>query len=254
MSTNDLPEELDGAAELLQEQIEGADSDEILDYEARTNRTLLHGEGTSADALTQEELVWEEVYDRVLWDESDAATERQLFAFGPDEVPQFVLDNLREAIRAGAVFDSFDTIGATGAEQVESALLDSLDKGHGWSINSVTENIRDAVPGELDYEEAERIARTETASLVNDAREDGYREEFDMSEVRFKWVGPDRNDTDACKWLKEQTNPDYGGTPRPLDELKELVAEAQDRFFPRLSTREWVIHPNERHTYSRVVE
>lgn len=219
-----------------------------------TGRALLHGEGASADALTQEELVWEEVYDRVLWNEDEEATERALFEFGPSEVPDFVLSNLREAIQAGAVFDSFDTIGAAGAQQVESALLDSLDKGHGWSINSITENIRDAVPGELDYEEAERIARTETASLVNDAREDGYEEEFDMAEERFKWVGPDRNDTDACEWLKEQTNPDYGGTPRTLPELKELVREAQQEFFPDLSLREWVIHPNERHTFSRVVE
>jgi len=220
--------------------------------EGNASRALLHSEA-SDDALTQEELVWSDVYEAVLW--ADDGDDRQLFEFDPDEVPQFALDRLENAVREGAVFSEFETIPDWAAGEVQDVMLDSLETRHGWSVDSIAQNLRDMALG-LSESDARTIARTETASLVNTAREEGYRDQFG-DDARYKWVGPtdDRN-TDACEWLREQTNPKFGGTPVPIDELKELIQEAptHDDEMPDDMAREWVVHPNERYTYVRVVE
>lgn len=209
-----------------------------------SGRALLHGPA-DADALTQQELVWERLYEEVLWSDD---TDRVLFSFSPEDVPEFVLNNLREAVQAGALFSDFETIPASAAGQLGDVLLDSLEESHGWSINSLSENIQDAAPG-VDYEDAERIARTETQSLVSTAREEGYRDEFDLSEERFRWVGPDdQRTTDTCEAIKDRVGED--GVL--MDELKDIIRE--EAIEHGHDPREFTPHVNCRHTLTRVVE
>lgn len=208
-----------------------------------TPRTLLH-DSVSADALTQEELVFDDLFERVLWHED---TSRQLFAFDPEEVPQFAIDRLRNAVAAGALFDDFETIPTPAASQVQDALLDSLETQHGWSIDSLANNLTDAVVG-LDKRDAERIARTETQALVNEAREQGYEEQFDLAEERFKWVGPsDSRTTETCEAIKNRV----GEAGVQLETLKETVQDVAREHGH--DPREWTPHINCRHTYVRVV-
>jgi hypothetical protein len=93
--------------------------------------------------------------------------------------------------------------------------------------------------------------------VLNKTREETYKQQAGDEEAsgkKFKWTGPgtpdDGRTTDACVWLKEQTDPAFGGKTRTLPELKELVEEAADRFFPELSyDDDFVVHPQERHTF-----
>lgn len=213
--------------------------------EGRALSRFLFQDSVSNASITKEELVWGRLYSEVLW----ADDSRSLFEFDPEEVPQFVVDRLREALRAGALFTEFESIPAWASSQVGETLLDSLETGHGWSVNSLTENLQSMALG-LTEHEAEAIARTETQALVAKARELGYEEEFDLEEERFKWVGPDdRRTTDACDWIKKQV-PAEGVS---LAALKDLVQEAPSHD-PKLDTeaREWTPHINCRHTFVRV--
>lgn len=215
--------------------------------EGNANRTLLY-DGAS-DVLSQEEIVWSNIYENIIWDED--GHDRQLFEFDPEEVPQFALDRLEEAVRAGALFEDFETIPDFAAREVSDVMLDSLEQRHGWSVDSIADNLQSMALG-LEKQEARTIARTETQALVNDAREQGYEEQFDLDEERFDWVGPsDNRTTDACEWIKAEIE-DREGDGVTLAELKDLVAEANDRFIDH-EGREWTPHINCRHTFTRVV-
>lgn len=218
----------------------------------RSFRRALFADSVSGEAagIVQEELVWANLYDEVLWAEDGDG--RQLFEFDPEEVPEFVVARLEEAVEQGALFSDFATIPDWAANEVGDVLLDSLEKEHGWSINSLSENLQSMALG-LSEDEAEAIARTETQALVADAREQGYAEEFDLEEEEFRWVGPDdHRNTDACEWIKAQVAEEGGAVS--LARLKELVEEAPEHD-PDINTepREWTPHINCRHTFVRAV-
>lgn len=199
----------------------------------------------SARAHQRWERAYHAVIETALWPD---AGRRQLFEFDPEEVPAFVKERLRETILDGAVFADFETIPSGARQALQTALLDSLEQRHGWSITSLRDNLQDAVPG-LDDLEAERIARTETQHLVAESREAGYREQFG-DDARFRWVGPDDDrTTDACEWIKDQVDADEGV---PLEELKGLVDEANQKFVDH-DGRDWTPHIQCRHTFVRVV-
>lgn len=209
-------------------------------------RALLHGEA-DADALTQEELVWQDIYENVLWPEE--VPDRHLFEFDPEDVPNFVIESLRDAIASNAVFDNFETIGAAAASKLEDTLLESLSQPQGWSVTSLAEDVQDVAVQDLTTPEAERIARTETQSLVNTAREDGYAEQFDLDEERFDWVGPnDTRNSDVCPAIKAEV-PEEGLV---LDELQALVVEMAREFGH--DPRRWTPHISCRHTFTRQVQ
>lgn len=232
-SPADAPDPLTGDADAKRAHTDGG---------VTTERTLLH-DSVSSDALTQEELVWEEVYDRVLW----ADDEKALFEFAPDGVPDFVIARLTEAVDDGALFSDFETIPGWAAREVEDVMLDSLETHHGWSVDSIADNLQSMALG-LDQDDAERIARTETQALVNAAREEGYREEFDVEAERFRWVGPDDDrTTDTCEAIAAEVGED--GVPLP--ELQDTVGRIAREHGH--DPRDWTPHVNCRHTYTRVV-
>jgi len=181
-------------------------------------------------------------YERVAWDEAD---DRELFAFDDEDVPEFAKNWLRQAVQTGAVFSQFDTIEQGTKLDLQQSLLDSLETEHGWSINSLTENVMDATGASK--RDAERIARTETQSIVANAREIGY-EERDMLDENYRWVGPgDNRTTDRCEWIRENSQDGVS-----LDRLKELVQKSVEEF-PEEGPggREWTPHINCRHTFVR---
>lgn len=219
------------------------DHDRHEDFSER-RRALLQ-DSVAEGELVQEELVFEQVVEEVLWSDD---TSRELFQFDPEEVPDFVVERLQEAVREGAVFDDFETIPNWAAGEVEDVMLDSLEQRHGWSIDSIAENLQSMALG-LDKQDAERIARTETQALVAEAREQGYRDREDFEDLRFRWVGPsDNRTTDACSWIKDQI-PEDGVS---LEELKQLVDDANDQFIDHAS-REWTPHIGCRHQPIRSV-
>ncbi len=195
-----------------------------------------------------------ELHSRVWAEDSD----KHLLQFTDSQTPEFVKELLTKAIRSGAVFSEFAEIPSGQLMQLRNYLVEELDDGN-WNIDGIANRIQDLEGADLSFDEAQTIARTETASTVNTAREIGY-EERGQGDAKFKWVGvfDDGRTTDACQWLLSQTNPNHGGDPVSLEKLKELIEEApehDDEMQDDLARPEnYVVHPNERKTYVRHVE
>ena len=168
------------------------------------------------------------------------------------EVPEFVKQYIRDAIDDGALFSDFDRIPSRDLMKLRGVFKEELTTD-GWTINSMRDTLMSFAP-DLDKFEAERIARTETAAVLNTAREESYVIEF--PDATFYWSGRlDNRTTAACEWLVKTTNPFYGGTPVPLEELKELIEEAPthdpDMADDIARPDDFVVHPNERKTLVR---
>lgn len=214
-----------------------------------------------------------------LWEHAICSDDGERHLFGPfrdTSMPDFVRDNIRESIMGGAIFSNFEDVASEELWNVRENMLESLEQD-GWTIDGVTDQLLHNIDGLEDRDRAERIARTETNSILNHSREKAY-EEFELDDGLFYWTGaspPDHRQTAICAWLIagdsaaqdalenetwpstgfEGTNPNYGGEPVPIDELKELVQEAAE-LDPTydLSAREWTPHINCRSTWVRHVE
>jgi hypothetical protein len=193
-------------------------------------------------------------------------SDRTLTEITESQMPQFVKERIRDAIFSDTLFSQFDTLVENDIMQLRNFMEEQLMKD-GWTTDGIADRLQD-LESELTDVEAERIARTETQALVNDAREEGYRETGMIENEQFYWVGAiDDRTTNACKWLIggsdladdiggafSGTNPNYGGEPRSLEELKELVKKAAEKD-PDVNTkpREYTPHINCRKTYTRDV-
>ncbi|MDX1744381.1 MAG: hypothetical protein R3324_00450, partial [Halobacteriales archaeon] len=204
-------------------------------------------ENAPATDYTAEEEAFHSMYVDVLWDEDDG---RELLG-AVSRLPDSVREQLITALEEDPLFEDFATITVAQRANLREWLVRQA-RDDGWTISGLAEQLGNIAPDTTRFER-ERIARTETQSWVTHAREKWYREDFEAEEeALFIWQGPeDHRTTEACSWLKDQTNPQYGGTPRTLDELQGLVEEAQAEYFPDLDTRRWTVHPYERHTIVR---
>lgn len=196
-------------------------------------------------------------------------TSKTLTQFSESQIPEMVEERMKEAIRAGAVFSHFEDLPSSELMDLRQSLQDMLTDDN-WSLDNMAEELSDRF--DMDTDKAETIARTETQSIVNKAAEDAYTEieEERGEEFKFKWVGSmGPRTTDACLWLLggdslaenisgtgfDGTNPNYGGTPVSMEELKERVEQAAE-VDPEINTepREFTPHINCRKRYVRVVE
>lgn len=201
------------------------------------------------DSVSESDIVVEDLLldmqKAMLWDE-ESDPDRALFQFADEEVPEFAKKAIRKAIESGAVFNSIESITPSERSLLIETLQDSLEEQHGWSLNSLRDNIREVFP-EMDKSRAETIARTETNSIVNHAREIGYEEREDAEDLTFRWVGPtDDRTTEACEYIKGEI-PDSGVS---MQRLKELIEEANEQFVDHAG-RELTPHINCRHTFVR---
>jgi len=190
----------------------------------------------------------------------DSDPSRTLVSYAESATPEFVLERIREAIMSGAMFSEYDEVPSDRLMALRQEMADSLTADGGFTLDSITENLME-FEADLDRDEAERIARTESSAVLNKSRELSYEEKGQADEGRFYWTGASPGDprqTEACEWLIEQTNPAYSGEPVPLDELREMVAEApeHDEDMPDNLARpdSWVVHPNERSTFVKAPE
>ena len=182
-------------------------------------------------------------------------------SFSPSEVPEYVVEKIREAIEDGAVFDGIDSLTdefSRAKDELEEILLENLTEGggDGWSLREIRDDIQTNFPN-VSKEEAEVVARTETSSVLNTAREKGYEERDDAATLRYIWTGPDDSrTTDACEELKDRTDPrrGEGGDPLTMPELKRAERDVHGEHFSNLQFRDHTIHPNERHTFRRWIE
>jgi len=173
---------------------------------------------------------------------------------GDESVPEFVREKVSEVIDGGAIFDQFDSLPGDVRDTVEGLFEENLTQPQGWSLDSLVSDFKDVFPG-VDTDQIETVCRTESASVLNAAREEGYQERPDSARFTFYWQGvSDSRQTDFCKAIKKATNPQHGGEPVKLVELKRRAEELHREHFPSLSFRGIeAAHPNCRHTFVRSV-
>lgn len=197
----------------------------------------------------------DDAYDHMVWADED--TKAESYWADDDRVPEFVKEAITRVIDSkDAVFKQIEGLTPAGIMALEELFKEKLTQPQGWSIKSISEDIQDTFL--VDEETADTWAATESARILNKTREEAFKSQptDDGEEERtFRWIGPgspdDGRTTDACVWMKEQTDPAFGGTPRTLEELHDLAAEAVEKFFSGLSyNRDWVLHPHERHTFT----
>ncbi len=230
---------------------------ESLRYRARSRdaqqRSAQGSGGLTAEQLKQGDDLLLEAHKSQIWPESVEQIEKRTWT-GDESVPEYVKANISEAINAGnAVFQAIESIPERAQKKLEGILEENLTQDQGWSLRSIVDDMQDAFPG-VSKDDLEVVARTETASVLNEARERGYESFEDSADDRFYWQGPsDARTTEACEELKERTNPQYGGDPVSMNELVRMQQEVQEQHFDHLSFRKHTVHPNERHTFVRQV-
>lgn len=180
---------------------------------------------------------------------------RTLVSYAESATPEFVLERIREAIMSGAMFSEYDEVPSDRLMALRQEMADSLTADGGFTLDSITDNLME-FESDLDRDEAERIARTESSAVLNKSRELSYEEKGQADTGKFYWTGASPGDprqTEACEWLIEATNPNYGGEPVPMEELREMVDEAPthdpDMDDNLARPESWVVHPNERSTW-----
>ena len=171
------------------------------------------------------------------------------------QTPEFVKERIKDAIRGGAVFADIEAVSSDDMFQLREFMTETLTSD-GWTIDGLSNQLEQL---DIPADKAQTIARTETAAIVNSAREDGYQEQYG-DDAKFYWTGAydDGRTTEACQWLMDQTHPEHGGTPVELKELQDLIEEA-----PRHDSEmqddlarpdSYTVHPNERKTFVRHVD
>lgn len=172
-----------------------------------------------------------------------------------DQLPDYVREVIREVVEDGrAIFDQFESVPGRVRDEVAEIIGENLLDEEGWSLGQIADDLQNAFSG-LSESDAEAVARTETASVLNESREQGYEDRPETGpQAKFMWVGPDDSrTTDACEELKDLTNPDHGGTPVSMPELKRMEEDVHDKYFSELEFRTHVVHINERHTFRRAL-
>ena len=228
-----------------------ADAQSVAQGEVRELAAGDVGRGTGNRQLADSAPDFDEPYLRIfeerIWNED--ATDRALVAFNESEVPEMVLERLKDAIRSGALFNSFDSIPSSELMELRETFASNLGS-EGWSIRDLADDIEERFG--VDASRAENIARSEVQATVNHAREAAYeeRQQERGEEFKFSWVGPDdHRTTDLCEYIKAETE---GGVT--LDELKETIQDAPDAVGVDIEPRTFTPHPQCRHTYTRQVE
>lgn len=173
-----------------------------------------------------------------------------------NDVPPNVQNRIESAIES----HDFSVAQEIDSPTLERVFRKSLTQPQGWSIDSLTRNLRKATDG-VDKNVARTTARTESTAILNEAREQALSElQADIDEdILHYWDGPDDEDTtDMCTFLKRETNPAYGGDPVSMEELHALQREAIEKYGDGQpysgNVRDHILHPNERHTHRSILE
>ena len=133
------------------------------------------------------------------------------------------------------------------SENLYTALVDRMTADK-LSLKDLTKTIQEAEPS-LDNSQAEAIARSESTLIVNKSREMQF-ERDPPGKYGYYWSGPsDHRTTEICSNIKARTP--AAGFDSPEDLSRVIKEEAQtyyDSKGHKTQIREWLPHPNCRHT------
>lgn len=256
----DIIETLTGANMLVERIEEKSDDSRPIweEMEEKRQRSLEKAEGF---AKVDDELM--KFYTHIVWYDVEKDAEDVNLEKSPemwrssDEVPEFVEEYIKEAVQQDAFWEgSFDELPPGSEQHIRDLFEENMTQPQGWSLSSIMEDLEDLFPyAEKDY--LMEITRNEVAALANKAREEAYEDSAEEGEeFLFYWSGPeDHRTTEICSRMKSETNPRHGGTPKPLEEMRELLEEIAEEEKGGLPGRvkEWLPHFQCRHTFVRKV-
>lgn len=169
-----------------------------------------------------------------------------------DAVPQFVRTFVTQAAtKRDALWDTYNDVPHMAALKVHEIIKDNLTDSEGWSIKTISDDLLAEFEG-IDERQAETIARTEVAAVLNKARAMAY--EASEEDLQFYWSGPDdEHTTDLCDEVKEEI--DSRGGYVDLDELQTILRRKARKYRDEGGTPEradsYLPHFQCRHTLVR---
>lgn len=137
-----------------------------------------------------------------------------------ESVPQFVRTFVQQAAtKRDALWDEYNDVPHMAGLKVHEIIKDNVTDINGWSIETIANDLTDEFEGISDNQ-AETIARTEVAAVLNDARAKAY--EASDVELDFYWSGPDdEHTTDLCTEIKQEIE-NRGGYVS-MDTLRKIL-------------------------------
>jgi len=211
----------------------------------------LQGDGADAEQLVAEIETYRDGFDAIVWGELDHDLAQPVFG-NDDDVPANVRNRLSDAANAVAWSD---TEGAPPGN-LRDFFVRKLSQPQGWSINSLVSGLREEFGTFDGPDHRENIARTKSAALLSEAKRRAFEDLEDGvdGDLLYFWDGPsDDTTTDACSELKNLTNPEHGGQPRPRDEFDQLQNSVRNEYFPEFESGGDAIHWQERHAVEAVL-
>jgi hypothetical protein len=188
-----------------------------------------------------------DAFRHIVWAPPVDGTEQQAEPFWSRsaDVPANVERHIRTAIAKTDLTMADDVSASTLTPYFREKLL----QPQGWSLQSLANGL--VREHDLAPEYANTVARSGAARILNQAKADAFAElEGEAGqEVLYYWRGPaDADTSDGCAELKQLTNPEFGGRPRPLAEFRDLQRQIHDEYYDGLRFDAAAMHPNERHT------
>jgi hypothetical protein len=175
---------------------------------------------------------------------------------GADRVPEFVEQWIEAAFDSGAFWEGqFEGLPQSAFLRLRDVFEDSFTQPQGWSLSSLVENLRDEFPA-MGENQAETIARNESAAILNTAREEAYEAREDAVEHVYRWLNPqDHRTTDICNAIIDEIEARGGAVAMPV--LKDILREYARAYAGEGGTPErvdeWLPHYACRSTFTRVV-
>jgi len=205
--------------------------------ETKLNDPKLEKEFLTILSTHQERNLEKDAYDMIMNDASELEKEGIEIDIKKQE------KGLEEFITRNIFGRKFEGLSVAKSNRIKEILLKGILAKD--SLTEITNKIKKAG---VDEDQAELIARTESAMLKNATREFNFTRATGSEDFVYKWVGPNDNRTsDISKEIKKKSVKGL-----KLETLKNLVRKTSEKFGFK-PDRDWFSHPNQRHTFTRVI-
>jgi hypothetical protein len=198
-------------------------------------------EALDADAAGEGARWISQAYDGLFAEDTAERQAQPVFTDNSD-VPEFAQELLGDAIAGGAV-EQPEELSNAQHRQFEGILERNLVEEGNWSIDTIQQDIQSTFNAEA--ETARTWAINGVQNVVQPAIQLGYMIEGDLDERRFYLGGPEHESTcEACETFRDETNPDAGGEPLPLDEFQQRAREVAQAHDIDTDPKGGQLHPN----------
>ncbi len=189
---------------------------------------------TILGAQTERDL-GKDAYDLIMNDAKELEKQGIKFDLKKQDLEEFISTQLFKR--------KFEGLSTTKSNKIKQIIL----KG-ALAKESLTDITKKIINAGVDKQQAELITRTESAILKNSIREFNFGRATGAEDFKYKWIGPNDNRTsDISKEIKRKS---LRGLK--LETLKGLVRKTSESFGFK-PDRDWFSHPNQRHTFTRVI-